>query len=348
MIRKRFDFKKSFISCFFLIAIFFIVGCSNKSEEVYNSSIQKGLDNLAAENYDKAIVSFEIALEEKADDKRAEALKLQTETYVTALKSFEDRNLDLAKENAESVKTTKNGSEALIKKSNEIIEKINLVVTTKTSYQEQYDSANSLFKDEKYSEALEKVTTLLQQDSIDDSQYASLKKSSKELEKSINEEIDNQTLADTEADKKNEVAAEEPSDPIEAYNELDQSLKVLLATTTVDERAMSPNLEGYNLYYNFDEGYLLTNVHSGVGSGHPWFIIEYDESTITPVEGVVYMGGGTNYDDVSLDSSPISKKDLYNRYINSKDSYDAAVEKVDEVSEMTMSQYEEMRSYINH
>ncbi|MCA9766753.1 MAG: hypothetical protein KC455_10100 [Carnobacterium sp.] len=345
---KNLYISKFFIKCLFLIVLFFVVGCSNKSEEIYNSAIQKGLDNLASENYDKAIVSFEIALEEKAGDKQAKDLKSQTEYFDIALKSFEAGNLEKTSENVERVKIIKHGSEALVKKSNDIIEEIKVITTTKKSFQNQYNDADMLFKDNDYSGSLEKIKTLLQEDLIDETYYVTIKESSQELEKSIKNEIDEQTLANTtEIEKQTNIDEENPTNSIEAYNNLDQSLKVILATTTVDERAMSPNLDGYNLYYNFDEDYLIANVHSGVGSGHPWFIIKYDESTITPVEGVVYMGGGTEYDDVTLESISTSKSDLYNRYIESKDSYDLAVEKVVESPDMTMSAYNELRTYIN-
>lgn len=130
------------------------------------------------------------------------------------------------------------------------------------------------------------------------------------------------------------------------YNKLDLALKVILAATTVDERAMSPNLDGFDLYYNFDNEYLLVNVHSGVGSGHPVYLLTYDRGTITPLEGVVYTGI-TGYEDVSVGSNPVSKKELYDRYMAAKESYDTAVKKVMEAPEMTVWAYEEMRHLIN-
>lgn len=134
-------------------------------------------------------------------------------------------------------------------------------------------------------------------------------------------------------------------DIIEAYNELDLALKVLLAATTVDERAMTPELLGFNLYYNFDGDTLLVNIHSGAGVGHPWYAIKYDKETITPVEGIVY-NGSAGYEYASVDSIPVSKIDLYNRYMESKQSYDSAVKNIAEYPEMTLSEYEDMRSEI--
>ncbi len=126
---------------------------------------------------------------------------------------------------------------------------------------------------------------------------------------------------------------------------MDIALKVLLAATTVDERAMTPELLGFNLYYNFDGDTLLVNIHSGAGVGHPWYAIKYDKETITPVEGVVY-NGSLGYEDAFVDPTSVSKIDLYNRYMESKQSYDLAVENIVEYPEMTLSEYEDMRSEI--
>ena len=57
--------------------------------------------------------------------------------------------------------------------------------------------------------------------------------------------------------------------------------------------------------------------------------------------------GVSGYKDISVDPTSISKIDLYNRYMESKDSYDLALQSVVEYPEMTMSEYEELRSTIN-
>lgn len=158
----------------------------------------------------------------------------------------------------------------------------------------------------------------------------------------------NELAMEAEAKAKPEEEArlqEIASSAINAYNELPLPLKVLLATTVVDERAMTPELLGYTLGYHFDGDYVLVDVHSGAGVGHPWFIIQFDSETITPIQGLVYLGM-SGYEDVIVDATPISKIDLYNRYMDSKDSYDLALKNVFERPEMTMAQYEKLRSYI--
>lgn len=215
MKRKITYFKKPFFTYLFLATIFVVAGCDNKSEEKYNSAIQKGLDNLAAENYEKATVSFEIALEEKPDDKRAKALLSQTESFDLALESLEDEELELAAENAENVKKTKDGSEALIKKSNDILNNIEQINSLKISYQETYNAANTLFKEGKYTESLEQVNKLLEDKTLGESYYLSIKELSEELKLANNKELDNiaatEEILESEAQAKAESEANQHS-----------------------------------------------------------------------------------------------------------------------------------------
>jgi hypothetical protein len=48
-------------------------GCGFKEDEVYQSSIEKGLDAVAEENFNKAEGLFEVALNAKEDNVKAKA-----------------------------------------------------------------------------------------------------------------------------------------------------------------------------------------------------------------------------------------------------------------------------------
>lgn len=106
--------KYLFICLFFL---FFLFSCSNYNEETYNSLIQKGLDALIVEEYEKAEAYFEYSLEEKPNDKKAKVLLSQTKNFVHSLKSFKDKDYKIALEQANSVINTDDGSTSLITKS---------------------------------------------------------------------------------------------------------------------------------------------------------------------------------------------------------------------------------------
>lgn len=326
---------------FFIVILIFLVGCSNTDSEAYNSAIQKGLDTLSIENYEKAQAYFELALEEKPDDITATAYLEQTQLYSEAKKAFDTSDFENAKLKAEGVTNLTEGSKSLVIKANEILDKVKNSETTIENFQKKYDEIVNLNDAGELDDALEKANALLSDSEINEDYVSDIKVNTENLQDDI--EAKKIELQNKET---NESVEASPTDSIEAYNELSLPLKVLLATTTVDERAMTPELLGFNLYYNFDGDDLLVNIHSGAGVGHPWFIIQYDTETITPVQGTVY-NGASGYEDVSVESSPISKIDLYNRYMESKESYDLAMKNVVEYPEMTISEYEKLRSSIN-
>ncbi|MBS3678788.1 hypothetical protein KGF86_01025 [Ornithinibacillus massiliensis] len=108
--------KKLLITSLFIIVI--LTGCS---DEGYHNAIQKGLDYIAIEEYQKAEGAFELALEEKKQDAKATALLSQTSNYLEALTAHELDDIELAEGKAQDVIKETEGSEALIKKAEEIL-----------------------------------------------------------------------------------------------------------------------------------------------------------------------------------------------------------------------------------
>lgn len=339
--KNRWKIGKSYL---LIAGLLLLVGCGNAEQEAYNEAIQKGLDILSAEQFEKAEAYFEIALENQPDDEKAKAYLAQTQIYREAKNFYDSKEYAEALEKAKKVVDSENGLEGLIAKATAIIEEIH----AKENYiNEEIGKAQTAYDNGKLDEALPIIEELLLSEELGNTYFAEVKAIGEQLQLDIQ-------------NKKNELAAEEAAkakaeeeariqeianSAINAYNELPLSLKVLLATTVVDERAMSPELLGYTLGYHFDGDYVLVNVHSGAGVGHPWFILQFDSETITPIQGLVNMGM-SGYEYVTVDETPISKINLYNRYIASKDSYDLALKNVFERPEMTMTQYDKLRSYI--
>lgn len=129
------------------------------------------------------------------------------------------------------------------------------------------------------------------------------------------------------------------------FDNLSSDLKAYLAATIVDERAMSPDLLGYSIMYGAEGENLLVQVHSGVGVGHPQFLLQISSDTITPISGAVNVDFST-IKDTPINPTPVSKESLYDKYIENKDSFDKGLSHVGEDSNFTMAQYEEYRSYI--
>lgn len=327
-----------------IAGLLFLVGCGNAEQEAYNEAIQKGLDILSAEQYEKAEAYFEIALENQPDDEKAKAYLAQIQIYREAKEFYDGKEYVEAFEKAQQVVDSENGLEGLIAKATAIIEEIsdkeNAINAESSKAQTVFDSGN-------VDEALSIIEALLGSDEIGNVYFAEGKATAEQLQTDIQNKK-NELAAEAEAQARAEEEArlqEIANSAINAYNELPVPLKVLLATTVVDERAMTPGLQGFYLHYNFVGDDVLVNISSGAGSGHPWYIIRYDSETITPVQGVVYLGM-SGYGDVPVATTSISKIDLYNRYMASQVSYDAALKNVTEYPEMTMAKYQEYRSNI--
>lgn len=330
---------------YLLIAgLLLLVGCGNAEQEAYNEAIQKGLDILNAEQYEKAEAYFEIALENQPDDEKAKAYLAQTQIYREAKDLYDSKNYAEALEKAQRVVETENGLEGLTAKATAIIEEVD---AKESDINEEIGKAQTAYDSGNLDEALPIIEALLLSEELGNAYFAELKAIAEQLQTDIQNKK-NELVMEAEAQAKAEEEArlqEIANSAINAYNELPVPLKVLLATTVVDGRAMSPELLGYTLAYNFDGDEVLVNVHSGAGVGHPWFIMRFDSETITPMQGLVNMGI-TGYEEVSVDTTSVSKIDLYNLYIASKESYDLALKNVFEYPEMTIAKYEELRSYI--
>lgn len=334
---------KSGIRYLTLAGLLLLAGCGNADQKAYNEAIQKGLDILSAKQYEKAEAYFELALENQPDDEKATAYLAQTQIYREAKDFYDSKEYAEALEKAQQVVETENGLEELIAKATAIIEEIS---AKEDHIDAELDKAKSAYDNGNMDEALPIIENLLNSEELGNPHFAELKTVGEQLLADIQNKRNELALDEaTKAKMEEEALLQESMDrSINAYNKLSLPLRMLLATTVVDERAMSPVLLGYTLAYNFDEEYLLLNAHSGADVGHQWFIIRDDSNTVTPIEGLVNMGT-SGYRDAAVDSTPVSKADLYNRYMESKDSYDLALQNIFKLPEMTMVKYEELRSY---
>lgn len=163
--------------------------------------------------------------------------------------------------------------------------------------------------------------------------------------------VETSSLLRTEESVEGTSATESPAEKskratLEAYNELPLHLKVLLATTTVDERGETPGLQGYALSYNFEGEQLLVTINSGAGSGHPWFILHYDDEFIYPVEGVTYVSAH-KVEAVAVNQRPVAKVDLYQKYLANQGDYDSSLENVQQSDFTSLESYQNMKELID-
>lgn len=136
-----------------------------------------------------------------------------------------------------------------------------------------------------------------------------------------------------------DVSSEQRNRNLEAYNNLPLYVKVQLIAEIVDYRAYpegSKSLKerGYVIGYYVYSNTLILQVGSGVGVGHPVYLLGFDDELIVPQEGVVRVSA-SGYEIVSdMDLSGVSKGTLYGNYLKNKEAYDNSQEEVAERKEM--------------
>lgn len=129
-------------------------------------------------------------------------------------------------------------------------------------------------------------------------------------------------------------------DSIFAYDSLDPKVKMLLITRNVDRRAYHPKLEGFHLRYNIDGGFMYSQIHSGVGSGHPVYEFIENQFYIIPTRAYVSQTAGTIIEDVSVTNiNPIPKWYLFKLYIDDVDNIGLSLEKVARYEDLTLDKF---------
>ncbi|MFP3768550.1 hypothetical protein U8U95_01805 [Enterococcus faecium] len=131
-----------------------------------------------------------------------------------------------------------------------------------------------------------------------------------------------------------------------AFNSLSEEIKTLLITREVDERAATAALNGYHLRYNLDQGFLYSQVHSGVGGGHPVFEFVTTTAFIVPSRSYVSESAGTIIKQVKL-CDPIFKYSLYEKYLIDKENIFSSLSKIVRSSNLNKNYFDIEYNRIN-
>lgn len=156
-----------------LIISFLVGGCSNKSEEAFQSSMTDGIEAVANEEYSKAEVFFEIALKEKSDDSKAKNYLVGIEKLQELLKKQDEGEFEEGLKLSAAIMEDKNTPDTIKKKAKKADEELK---STKANFDENnklYTEAEQLAKDQKYLESNEKLEAI-QNKKLDNAAYADL------------------------------------------------------------------------------------------------------------------------------------------------------------------------------
>lgn len=190
----------------FIGLLLLLGGCSSKTEELYQNSIQKGLDAIAEDDFSKAEGLFEMALESKEKDVKAKAYLKQVQLFLKAEDLIKQNKLDDALQLLDKSITVKEGSKVISSKSKDKKETLLAVQENQKNYNSLLKDAKSLTEAGNYQESNKKLDELLKADLT---QFASIKDEATKLKDSNNDAIRNAEIVQAQRDAQAKVATAE-------------------------------------------------------------------------------------------------------------------------------------------
>ena len=148
-------------------------GCINNSDEAYQSAITDGIEAVASEDYSKAEVFFEIALEEKSDDSKAKNYLVGIEKLQELLKKQDEGEFEEGLKLSAAIMEDKDIPDTIKKKAKKTAEELK---STKANFDENnklYIEAQQLANDQKYLESNEKLEAI-QNKKLENAAYTDL------------------------------------------------------------------------------------------------------------------------------------------------------------------------------
>lgn len=221
---------------FLAMILFLITGCSN---ETFNKALDQGKLALASKEYDKAIASFELALEEKKDDKEAKILQTQTTKMVQAMKAQTELKVDQAIALFEEVEKTKEGSATLQKQAKEQREALVTNKNLQDTYTKQLANAEQLKNNKKYTESKEILSKIVEETNSNE-KFASQHQKASELIKQIDDTVANEEAKKVAKEKKEKEKTNADSSTVNNENDVSNIVGKLNGTWMSQEYTDRP------------------------------------------------------------------------------------------------------------
>lgn len=147
-----------------VVTFFILAGCGNKGQEAYDTAMEKGIQSIVSEEYAKAEVSFELALESNKEDKKATLYLDQVQKYVQAKTEFEKKDYFSAQKTLEKILKSKDGLKEILKAVDKLDQEIKGIQKVVSANEEKLAEATRLSEDKNYQESNGILDQLLKQD----------------------------------------------------------------------------------------------------------------------------------------------------------------------------------------
>ena len=262
------------ITIVFSAIVMFLVGCSSKTEELYQNSIQKGLDAIAEDDFSKAKGLFEVALEAKEDDVKAKAYLHQVQFILEANDLAKQNKLNESVQALDKSLEVKEGSKVMASKSEAIKKTLLLFQENEKRYNTLLTDAKNLNQSGDFSKSNEKLDELLKTDLT---QFAPIQDEAAKLKESNNESIKNAEITKAKEEAEKKAAAAKAASPFEWAPGIKEQFEksVVDENGYIDSRdniiykkgSVNDNNEGFYSVYTIIDGqetYVVTvNVKTG-------------------------------------------------------------------------------------
>lgn len=196
---KIYNFKA--VTMVLIASLLILGGCSSKTDELYQESIQKGLDAIAENQFSKSEGLFEVALETKEDDVSAKAYLNQVQLILKADKLVEQNNIVEAVQLLDESIKIEQGSKVIASKSQDKKETLLAFQENEKKYNAILVDAKNLSQSGNYQNSNGKLDELSKADLT---QFASIKDEASNLRTFNDEAIKNAEIA--QAKKEAEIA----------------------------------------------------------------------------------------------------------------------------------------------
>jgi hypothetical protein len=262
------------IAMVFSALVLLLVGCSSKTDELYQNSMQKGLDAIAEDDFSKAEGLFEVALKAKEDDSKAKAYSEQVRLIKEADDLVRQNKMNEALQALNKSIEVKEGSKVIAYKSEEKKETILLFQENDKKYNTLITEAKNLTQSGDFSKANEKLDEILNEDLT---LFALIHDEATKLKELNNESIKEVEISKAKEEAEKAAAAAKAASPFEwspgIREQFEQS--VVDENGYIDSRDniiykkgfVNDNNEGfYSVYTMIDgeEAYVVTvNVKTG-------------------------------------------------------------------------------------
>ena len=187
------------------ISILLIGGCTSKTDEIYQNSIQNGLDAVAEDNFSKAEGLFETALDAKKEDVKAEAYLNQVKIIIEADHLISQNKYEDAIKSLDKSIKVKEGSKVISSKSKEKKEELTALLENQKNYNTMLTDAKQLNEAEDYPASNEKLNALLEEDLT---QFIAIKEEALKIKATNDEAVRQAEIAQAEKEAQAKAAAD--------------------------------------------------------------------------------------------------------------------------------------------